>query len=120
MRDAAQAAGDPERRRGRALSRSGAVAEGDHGADNRLCHGTGCLGKVLVPTLAKGDIVILDNLGSHEDKPCAGPSGPDARTYCALKSRDVVRGCEGGDCEGGDHHQDGEHTRGESLHKKQD
>ncbi|WP_256372341.1 hypothetical protein [Ensifer sp. M14] len=35
-----------------------------------------CLGKVLVPTLAKGDIVNLDNLGSHEDKPCAEPSGP--------------------------------------------
>jgi transposase len=25
--------------------------------------------KVLVPTLAKGDIVVLDNLGSHKGKP---------------------------------------------------
>jgi len=24
--------------------------------------------KVLVPTLAKGDVVILDNLGSHKGK----------------------------------------------------
>jgi transposase len=26
--------------------------------------------KVLVPTLQEGDIVIMDNLGSHKDRPC--------------------------------------------------
>ena len=31
--------------------------------------------KVLVPTLKPGDIVIMDNLGSHEARRCA-PSGP--------------------------------------------
>src|ERR1700730_8708924 len=30
--------------------------------------------KVLVPTLAPGDLVIMDNLGSHKGKPFAGRS----------------------------------------------
>jgi hypothetical protein len=32
--------------------------------------------KVLAPTLAKGEVVILDNLGSHKGKPLETPSGP--------------------------------------------
>ena len=34
--------------------------------------------KVLVPTLRPGDIVIMDNLGSHKGKVSASPSVPPA------------------------------------------
>ena len=37
-------AGDPERRRGGAFSGSGAIAEGAHGTDHRLCRGVARLG----------------------------------------------------------------------------
>jgi transposase len=33
----------------------------------------------LAPTLSPGDIVIMDNLGSHKGKPSAEPSGPLAQ-----------------------------------------
>jgi transposase len=36
--------------------------------------------KVLVPTLAKGDIVVLDNLGSDKGKPARAAVKPLART----------------------------------------
>jgi putative transposase len=36
--------------------------------------------KVLIPTLRQGDIVIMDNLGSHKPKPCATLSAQPART----------------------------------------
>ena len=32
----------------------------------------------LVPTLAPGDIVIMDNLGSQTGQPCDAPSAPPA------------------------------------------
>ena len=47
--------------------------------------------KVLVPTLAKGDVVILDNLGSHKGRLPVAPSGPPAptRLFCTrLVQRD--------------------------------
>ena len=34
--------------------------------------------KVLVPTLRQGDIVVMDNLGSHKSKRCGAPSGRPA------------------------------------------
>ena len=34
--------------------------------------------KVLVPTLRQGDIVVMDNLGSHKSKAVRRPSGRPA------------------------------------------
>src|ERR1700722_5023346 len=34
--------------------------------------------QVLVPTLKAGDIVVIDNLGSHKGRPCAAPFVPPA------------------------------------------
>lgn len=35
--------------------------------------------KVLVPTLRFGDIVVMDNLGSHKARRCAAPYAPSAQ-----------------------------------------
>ena len=41
--------------------------------------------QVLVPTLAAGDIVVLDNLGSHKSQPVrAAVRGPQERSPSAL------------------------------------
>ena len=39
----------------------------------------------LVPTLAPGDIVIMDNLGSHKVKPCARLSAAAAPSCCSSR-----------------------------------
>jgi hypothetical protein len=41
--------------------------------------------KALVPTLRPGDLVILDNLGSHKGASPVGRSGPRAPTSCSSR-----------------------------------
>jgi transposase len=41
--------------------------------------------QVLAPTLNRGDIVVLDNLGSHKGKAAAPPSGPEALTSSSCR-----------------------------------
>jgi putative transposase len=36
----------------------------------------GYLEQILVPTLKRGDVVVMDNLGSHKNSPFATPSTP--------------------------------------------
>jgi hypothetical protein len=41
--------------------------------------------QILLPTLAPGDIVIMDNLGSHKAAPCATRSARLERTACCCR-----------------------------------
>src|SRR5437868_5750433 len=49
--------------------------------------------QVLVPALKPGDIVIIDNLGSHKGKPCAVPSARSAPScsFCRPTARTSIR-----------------------------
>jgi len=40
---------------------------------------------VLVPALAQGDIVVMDNLGSHKGRPSAARSAPPGRGYSSCR-----------------------------------
>ncbi len=40
---------------------------------------------VLAPTLSPGDVVIMDNLGSHKARPPEPRSGPGARTWSSCR-----------------------------------
>ena len=41
--------------------------------------------KILAPTLVPGDVVVLDNLGSHKERPPEPQSKPRARTSSSCR-----------------------------------
>ena len=41
--------------------------------------------RLLVPTLKKGDIVVMDNLGSHKSQQCEKPSAPPELACCSCR-----------------------------------
>jgi DDE superfamily endonuclease len=42
--------------------------------------------EVLLPTLRPGDVVVMDNLGSHKGKACASSFDPPALSYSSCQN----------------------------------